>query len=122
METYLARQQRAANAQRARYLLDEWDDVQRPALERIERAALGLLHALGEVRVDLLRAGDIATLDALACDTAGRTIDMLNDLLGTQRGELDECNGNVEDMRLDLSVLEEEHAAWEARWSARRTA
>jgi len=122
METYLARQTRAANAQRARFLLDEWDDAQKPALERIEEAAFFFLHALEMVRTDLMRAKDVEAVDALACDTAGRTIDLLHDLLGTQRRELDDCNGNVEEMRLDLSVLEEERAVWEARWAARRPA
>lgn len=122
METYLSRQQRAAAARRARFLIEEWEEVQKPTLEQIERAALGLLHALGEVRVDLMRADDIAAVDALACDTAGRTIDLLDDLLGTQRRELDDCGGDVEDMRLDLSMLNEEHARWELRWNARRPA
>lgn len=120
METYLARQTRAANVQRSKFLTDEWDDTVKPALEQIEKAALGFLHALDMARSEMMRADDIAALDALACDTAGGTIDVINHLIGTQRRELDDHDGDVEQMRLDLSVIEDEHKTWNARWEARR--
>lgn len=120
METYLARQQRAANAQRARFLIEEWHDTAKPALDRIELAALAFLDALGDLRLDLLRATDIQALDGLACDTAGQTIDLLNGLAAAQRRELDDHGGDPNEMTLDLSELEASHRVWERRWDARR--
>jgi hypothetical protein len=121
-DTTIARQTRSANAQRVRHLLNEWDDTQKPALDRIIDRALDLLHALDMARVDLMLADDIAKVDSFACDTAGQTIDLLNTLLATQRRELDACGGDEDDMRLDLSALEDEHMGWETRWNARRPA
>lgn len=120
METYTSRQAHAANRKRAAYLLDEWDDTQKPALERIEAAALAFLHSLDMARTDLLLAKDIEKVDALACDTAGQTLDLISDLMGTARRELEDHNGDVEEMRLDLSTLEEEHKKWAVRWDARK--
>lgn len=121
METYLARQTRAADARRSRDLINTWDDAQKPALDRIIDAALDYLHALDMARVDLMRAPDIKALDGVACDTAGRTIDLLRQLQATQARELDDVGGDLDQMRLDLSALEDEHAGWEARWDARRS-
>lgn len=119
-DTYTSRQAHAANRKRAAYLLDEWDDTAKPALERIEAAALAFLHSLDMARVDLLLAKDIEKVDALACDTAGQTLDLIADLAATARREIEDCDGDVEEMRLDLSLLEDEHAKWSARWAARK--
>jgi hypothetical protein len=121
-DTTIARQTRSANAQRSRFLLAEWRDAQKPALDKIIDGALDLLHALDAARVGLMLADDIKAVDAFACDTAGQTIDLLNRLLATQRRELDDCGGDEDDMRLDLSALEDEHMGWETRWNARRPA
>ncbi len=119
-ETYLARQTRRSNDQRARFLIDGWDDTTKPALDRIEAATLTYLHVLEMARAELMRADDVAAIDALACDTAGGTMDVINHLLATQRRELDDIGGNPDEMRLDLSALEEAHATLEKRWDARK--
>jgi hypothetical protein len=122
METYTSRQARAANRRRSTYLLDEWDNAAKPALGRIEAAALAFLHSLDMTRADLLRAKDIEKVDALACDTAGQVLDLIADLAATARREIEDCDGDVEEMRLDLSLLEDEHKKWAVRWDARKPA
>ena len=120
METYTTRQTRAANAMRSRHLIAGWEDAQKPGLDRVIDAALALSRALDGTRYDLMRAKDIEALDAYACDTTGQAIDLLNSLLGTQRAELVDCDGDTDRMRLDISSIEEEHRIWEARWAARK--
>lgn len=119
-DTTIARQTRSANAQRERHLLNEWDDTQKPALDRIIDRALDLLHALDMARADLMLADDIAKVDAFACDTSGQVIDLLNQLLATQRREMDDCGGDEDDMRIDLSALDDERKGWSTRWNARK--
>ncbi len=120
METYLARQTRRSNEQRAKFLLDGWDDTTKPALEAIEKATLSLLHALDMARSDLMRANDIAAIDAFSCDVAGPAIDVLRALRASQCRELEDCDGNPSEMRLDLCEIEDEHNKWESRWNARK--
>jgi hypothetical protein len=122
METYTSLQQHAGNRMRAGRLIEEWDDTQKPALERIKAAALAFLHSLDMARTDLLLAKDIEKVDSLACDTAGQTLDLIADLAGTARREIEDCDGDVEEMRLDLSLLKDEHAKWSVRWAARKPA
>jgi hypothetical protein len=120
MESYTSRQMRASNARRADQIIAEWDDAAKPALERIEKAAMGLLHALYMARTGLMAASDIKALDAFGCDVGGQTIDLLHQLTATQRREIDDCDGDPDALHLDLGGLEEEHKIWEARWNARK--
>ena len=116
MDAYIS----GGNRNRARLIENEWDDTQKPALERIERATMDFLHALDMARTDLMLAKDIKAVDALACDTAAGTITLLNQLHTTQKRELDDCGTEPDTLTLDLSCLKEEHATWEARWDARK--
>lgn len=110
------------HAQRRNHLLAEWDDVHKPALDWIETTACAFLHALDQARADLTFAADIKLIDAMGCDFGGLTLDLIASLAGTQRKELDDCGGDVEQMRIVTDVLEEEHALWTRRWNARRAA
>ncbi len=112
----------AANQQRARHLLNEWDDTQKPALDKIVDGALALLHALDMARDELMLAADVAKVDAFACDTAGQAIDLVNLLIATQRRELDDCGGDPDEMSVCLNTLEDEYKRWSVRWNARKEA
>lgn len=119
MDTF-ATQTRRHNTQRIRFLREEWNDCQKPALDRIETAARTFLAALDGIRPGLNLAKDIEAVDALACDTGGRTLDLIAALTASQRREMDDAGGEPDEMQIVTEVLEEEHRMWEARWSARR--
>lgn len=109
-----------ANAHRARHLLATWQDDTKPALGQLEEATRAFLAALNNTRSELMWADDVKKVDALACDTASAVLDLLSDLTGSLRRELDDAGGDTDDMTLSVSVLSDERVEWEKRWRARR--
>ena len=118
-DTYVS-QNRRANARQARHLLNEWDDVQKPALERVEKAARDFLHALDMARAEQMFADEVKAIDAFACDTANGALNLLGTLIDRQRRELSDVGGDADQMYLVRDVLETERDTWEARWAARK--
>jgi len=104
---------------RRRVLLDEWHDLH-DELHAMERAALAYLDALDVVRRSSYSAAAVKRIDDHASDMAGRTLDLLSDIVGDFQRRLDNDNINPWHVSYDDSVLQAEAMSWAKRAEARR--
>lgn len=111
----------AAYRERRRQIdvLDRWSNA-KEELDRIEVKARELLDALNDYRRSAHFAGDVAQIDAYACDVAGPAHDLLSNLHATHIKLADEAGLAADMLPLDLSDLSAAHDEWEARWAARK--
>lgn len=109
-----------ASSIRRRFLLAEWDDAQRAALNRYIAATLATLSAMNDLRASYMFAREIERHDRYACDTAAAAIDFISDTVGTLQSRLDYEGGDSTDIVIDTSELCELHDYLKLRADARR--